>query len=67
MTWFSDTDWFRDERVLSDKESIGDVPAIGVTEHAHSCSTVYDVGPTLNQTWPMYSTSLIVCVIHTPQ
>ena len=26
MNWFTDTDWFRDDRVLSDKESIGDIP-----------------------------------------
>ena len=25
MNWFSDTDWFWDKHVLSDKESIGDI------------------------------------------
>ena len=48
MNWFLDTDWLRDKRILSDKESL----FLGVTEHVHvqhSCSTVYDVGPTLNQ------------------
>ena len=60
INWFLDTDWFRDESVLSDKESL----LLSVTEHAHvqhSCSTVYDVDPTLNQQWPMYDTSSSYC------
>ena len=67
MNWFLDTDWFRDERVLSDKESLFfsvtkefEKSILGVTGDAHvqhSCSTVYDVGPTLNQQWPMYGSS----------
>ena len=31
MNWFLDTDWFRDKRVLSDKESL----FLSVTEHPH--------------------------------
>ena len=26
INWFTETDWFMDKRVLSDKESIGDIP-----------------------------------------
>ena len=64
MNWFLDTDWLRDERVLSDKESL----FLGVTEHAHvqhsNCSTVYDVGQTLNQQWRMYDTSISYCTCY---
>ena len=63
MNWFLDTDWFRDELVLSDKESL--FPSL--TEHAHvqhSCSTVYDVDPTLLQRWLMYGTSSSYCTCY---